>query len=41
LLSVFWDVEEVTDVELLPSNKIKPTSIVGGTAHWTRSGHTP
>jgi len=41
LVSVFWDIEEVTDIELLPSNKIEHTSVVGEIAQWARSGHMP
>jgi len=41
LVSVFWDIEEVTDVELLPSNKIQHASVAREAAQWTRSGHIP
>ena len=41
LVSLFWDVEEVADVELLHSNKIQHTSLVRGAAQWMRSGHMP
>jgi hypothetical protein len=41
LVSVFWDIEEVTDVELLPLNKIQHKSVVREAAQWARSGHMP
>jgi len=41
LVSVFWDIEEVPDVELLPSNKIQHNSTVREAAQWARSGHLP
>jgi hypothetical protein len=41
LVSVFWDVEEVTYIKLLPSNKIQHTSTVLGSVQWTRSGYRP
>jgi hypothetical protein len=38
-VSVFRDLEEVTDVEVLLSNKIQHTNLVHEAAQWSRNGH--
>jgi hypothetical protein len=41
LVSVLWDIEEVTDAQLLPLNKVQHKNVVRAVAQWARSGHLP